>query len=832
MKKIGIIFGAFVVLILAAIVIIPLVVDVDKYRPEIVNAANQNLNGQLELGHLKLSLFGHIRVEVDGLSLKDAQGHDVVSVKDASFFLPFFPLLSGSPVVDLQLDSPSVNVVKNRAGKLNLMSLMKSAQNESAAAQPNTTAPSPAKPATSSQPTANAQAKPEAAQPQTAAKAQAPTATSAPVEIPAIAARARVGFALMHALVTYKDETSGLVTDLKDLNIVVKDLSLSRPSQVSVWSDFDTHMVKDGKKTLDVAGPGRIDLVFSPEVSGGKLSRFTLSGKADFDGLDISIPGTFEKKKGVAANVELAASGSDKEMNIEKADVNFFNAQVKTSGQITNLPLAPTVRCRVKSNDIELKSWSELIPMLREYELGGKMSLSAELGGPADKLTYQAKLVVDGLTAKAGKLKNQPRIDGQITLATDQIESMLITMHAPGNELKITGKMVSFKAPQIAIDVTSPGMDLDQLIDFQAPAAKTVEAIQLIRSAFAETEKAPPDMDAMLELIRENKMLAATTANVNFNFKMFKAKDIRMTDMIGKLYFKDLAAGLDNFNMKMFNGTIKATVSSQLRPKAPTYKFSANVNGLDLQEAIKSQMKMFQNTMTGKANFDIAGEGASFNPDPAKANLKAKGSMKVANAEFATLDVGKMVVDGVASALSGVSSKIPGLANKIKVPDRKSRYEMISADFGIQGGKFSAPNFVGKAIPNEGIDLKGTVQVGLKDQSLDAKFQIIDTYNWTHARDVSAPNLLGGEPVQHVLAENNKPFVLPVSAGCTMSKPCYSYGDSAAFIGKIVANNMAGGSKEAAKQKGLDILKKSLGGGGGGGKVPDIGGALKGLFGH
>ena len=226
-------------------------------------------------------------------------------------------------------------------------------------------------------------------------------------------------------------------------------------------------------------------------------------------------------------------------------------------------------------------------------------------------------------------------------------------------------------------------------------------------------------------------------------------------------------------------------------------------------------MAAFKNTMTGKANLEIAGEGASFNTVPAEENLKAKGSMKVTNAEFASIDVGKMVVGGIANALNGISSKIPGLVGKYNPPNVKSRYELISSDFGIQGGKFSAPNFVGKAVPNQGIDLKGSVTVGLKEQSLDAKFQIIDTYNLTHVKDLN-----GG-----LLCEKGKPFVMPVSAGCTLAKPCYSYADTASFIGKIVANNTVSN----LRQNGVDQLKKALGGGGG---APNIGGALKGLFGH
>ena len=67
LKKLAIGFGSFLLLILLAIIVIPFVVDVDKYRPQIVSAVNEQINGKLELGQLKFSLWGQIRVEVGGV---------------------------------------------------------------------------------------------------------------------------------------------------------------------------------------------------------------------------------------------------------------------------------------------------------------------------------------------------------------------------------------------------------------------------------------------------------------------------------------------------------------------------------------------------------------------------------------------------------------------------------------------------------------------------------------------------------------------------------------------------------------------------------------------
>src|SRR3989338_5965406 len=98
MKKLLIILGVIGGLLLAVIIITPFVVNVDDYRPKIVGIANEQINGKLELGKLTLSLWGQIKVKVDGFSLKVAKGHPIVSAKDVYFHIPFTSVLAGSPL--------------------------------------------------------------------------------------------------------------------------------------------------------------------------------------------------------------------------------------------------------------------------------------------------------------------------------------------------------------------------------------------------------------------------------------------------------------------------------------------------------------------------------------------------------------------------------------------------------------------------------------------------------------------------------------------------------------------------------------------------------------
>ncbi|MBY0371011.1 hypothetical protein K2X33_10010, partial [bacterium] len=87
-KRLGIFFAVCFGIMVIAAVVVPLIVDVDSFRPQIVEIANQNINGKVELGKLKLSLFGQIKIEVGGFAVQDSKGRNVLVSKDVYFHVP------------------------------------------------------------------------------------------------------------------------------------------------------------------------------------------------------------------------------------------------------------------------------------------------------------------------------------------------------------------------------------------------------------------------------------------------------------------------------------------------------------------------------------------------------------------------------------------------------------------------------------------------------------------------------------------------------------------------------------------------------------------------
>ncbi len=769
LKKLGVGVGVFFILILAAIITVPWMVDVDKYRPQMIDIANQNIRGKLDLGKLSLSLWGQVRIRVEGLNLLDAGGQPVLQVKDASFHLPFLSVLSGSPVLTFQMNQPNVFVVKNRAGKLNVMSLV--------------------------QPQSDPSAKSHSSQVgQSSAGGGGDAAAPA---LPGIATRARLGIELRSAQVTYKDEKTGMSTVLNDVNFKLKDLSLSHPIELESWADLD---FKWGQ-TAAIKGPftlkGKAQLAFHD----GKLDQMGMTAELDMDSVEISAPGIFDKKKGMKTRASVELNASEKEVQIAKAVVQFFNFEVQAEGRVSE----ESLRLSFKSNEVPLKPWSELLPMLKQYDLAGTAYLDASVSGTPAKPEYRSKIKITGLTAQAPQLKTQPKIDALVSVVTGQLDQVLVTMAAPGNDLKLQGKVTSFSPVRAQFEVSSTGMDLDQLYRFppkSPPSAAGKAEAESTEEKVGPSKTPAPDYDAMLAPLRENSALNTALVGIGIRMKSVKATGISISNIACQFTFKDLAAHMEQCGLKVFSGDIKAESHIQLRPKTPTYQWNAQVSGFDLNQAVESQMEAFKNTVTGKAQFAMKAQGMSFNPNPAIANLKASGNMRIDQARFATVDIAKMVNEGLSEAVDKLGEKVPAAKGKkvnVPLPKGGSQYEFFASDFVIDGGKFSAPHFEGKAVPNQGIDLKGTVTVGMKDRTLDTTWEVIDTYNLTRARDLSVEH--SGVKVDHILAEGDGAVHFPIHVGCTLKSPCYSYTEVGKALTQVALNNVGKAVGERAKQE-------------------------------
>jgi len=776
MKKIAAFFGVLIALVFGALIVIPLVVDVNQYRPQIVQVVNENISGKFELGKLSLNLWGGIHIGIDGLKLDDQKGNKVLSVKDASFDMSYGSIFTGAPLITLRMVQPEIQVLKNKEGKLNVMSIVK---------LPSGTAESKT------------------------------AETGKKIALPAMALNAHIGVSIENAKLIYKDETMALSNTIDQFNLRVKDFSLSRKTEIELWADLKTKMGTD----LTVAGPLKLFADLSPEISGAEFKGATVNATFNADDLEIAKGDLFVKKKGIPANFKFSGSLAQDNLKLKQAVMKFHNAEIDVSGEYSQTAGA---NINFEAKPVDLKPWSDLVPMLKEYELEGKVTLKGGAKGTPEALQYQAAINATGFSAKGPHLKAKPVINAEIQITTDRIEKISVAMKAPGNEMKLDGKMISFTKPQLNFTFTSSGMDLDQWVEFPKPDAKAGSKAEG-KSAGAEAAKA--DYDAMLEPLRKNEIAKNLVMNGSVSISFIKAMNVRISDIAAKIEMKNLVAGLTGLKMKMYDGVITGGFTTDLKPSNPTYSMNLSVNGFDMQKAVESQFQSFKNTIVGKLSTGLQGAGSSFNPDEAKKKLQMKGDFKIVNATFQSMDIAKMVNSALGDSIVKIASKLPALqGKKVNVPSNKeTRYELVSSQFTISGGYLEAPNFYAKAAPKSGIDIKGFTKMGLVDETLDAKWELIDNQHLVEPVNVS----IAGKTIVNTLAKGDKdPLILPITVGCKWSAPCPSYTATAEYLAGVAGGRLAKAAGEEVKSKVKsavqDAVKKAIGGGN----------PLKGLFGR
>jgi len=786
--------GGFVALLLVVMIIAPLVIDVDQYRPQIVRAANENINGKLEIGKLSLSLWGQIRIKVDGFKLSDQNGKDIITVRDAFFHIPFGSVISGSPVLTFKMTNPTLAIEKGSDGKLNLVKLAKATEGK----------------------------KEESS---AAGKAEdSGSGKSEPVAIPNIVAKAALGVEFRDATILYVDKKSEIDNKIDKFNILLKDISLSKPMQIKLWAEMDTKVGKN----LRVVGPFEMNGTFQVFLNKLDLEKYTLTFGANMDDISVGIPDVFVKAKGIPASFEMAGGGDLNTFNLKKFQVKFHNAVIDASGKAQGIgsKASPDLDFRVSSNEIDLGGWGKLVVPLREYELTGKMKMNASVSGPSAAMNYNAFLAVEKMTAKAPGLKVKPEINFMTKVKTDEVEKLTFTFSAPKNDLRFTGRITNLsKGPQGVFELASNGINVNELVDLPDPKkAKSAEKSAAGNSGAvgeasggkgaAGTTKIDPkdDLDLKLDPVRKNDFLKRTAGSLKVNVSSLQVYDIVIDKIASEMTFRDLVFAIKNFEFNVFRGNFKQAMSLDMKPMRPAYSFSSRIKNFDLKSAVTSQLELLKNTLFGVVTINADGKGSSFNPEMAKANLDMKGNLQVVDAKFTSIDVMKMTVDGINESIQKLGEKYPAIkkhkVNKLK--GKEGRYELIKSSFSLKSGKFKAPDFYAKAAKDNGVDLDGNTEVGIIDYSLFAKWWVVDRQNMTKARDIGIEEK--GIKIEHILAEKGKPVRFPVTVTGKLDSPKYGYGEVPGHFISVAAENTKGAAtskaKKAAGKKAAEVIKK------------------------
>lgn len=124
MKKLLIVIGALVVLVIAALLIAPMVIPVDTYKKEILAQVEKATGRQARIdGEFGISLFPTVKFTAGKFSLANAKGgkaSQMVTLEQLNVQVAVLPLISGNVVIDsFVLDKPVINLEVDAQGRPN-----------------------------------------------------------------------------------------------------------------------------------------------------------------------------------------------------------------------------------------------------------------------------------------------------------------------------------------------------------------------------------------------------------------------------------------------------------------------------------------------------------------------------------------------------------------------------------------------------------------------------------------------------------------------------------------------------------------------------------------
>ncbi|HYL94287.1 MAG TPA: AsmA family protein, partial [Terriglobales bacterium] len=126
MRKAAIIIGIIVAVIIGILLVAPLFLDVNQYRPQIQSELQQKLGRQVTLGELHLGLLPP-RVRVDNVSVSDDPHFSTgpfAQVQELDVSIALLPLLSKKvEVQSLTLQRPHIELVRNAQGVWNFSTI-------------------------------------------------------------------------------------------------------------------------------------------------------------------------------------------------------------------------------------------------------------------------------------------------------------------------------------------------------------------------------------------------------------------------------------------------------------------------------------------------------------------------------------------------------------------------------------------------------------------------------------------------------------------------------------------------------------------------------------
>lgn len=668
LKKIGIIFGVILGTLVLVLAAVPFFIDVDKQiRPKIVETIESVADVKADIGKLSLNLLWGVNIGIENLKLTENATKNVLfELKNAKLQIPYMSLLTGTLSVTLKTEQPIIRVTRFKDGSLNVSKIMKS------------------KPA------------------QQAQEESASSGSGAA----ALGSRLSFSTDIQKAQLLVNDQVTNFNFKIEDLDLKLNNVGINREFDVLVRTQLNV----DNKKDIRLAGSLSFDGTTEIRMGSSGFESILLDSELDLSAIEVKYAKLMNKSKDIPFVVQSKLQATSNDANIDHIKLKAGSFEVLVAGQVKNFA-QPELNLTVKSNDLDLSQWKAVVAPLKEFDMDGKLSLDLKATGSTAQPNLNGRFEFKNGSLKVAALK--PRVtDLNMTaeMSGQTIRFKNTGLKIGSSDMNLDGSVSNFAAPEIDLTVKSKLLNLDEMMPPTAPG-KTTAA----EPAGASAQDVGAMAAAPLAAARANPTLKNMDLKASARVQKLVVKNATVEDLTADAYFKGLILTIKNASLKTFEGTVKAFMQFDMSNPTPSYQMTADVSGIDINQAVVSQFKELDKAITGKANGNIIVSGVGLKTAQVKNNLKGSGKFNIKDGAWS----GAVPLKKIGERLS----KIPKAGDKLGGLKVDDRFKAFNVDFSIQNAAINIQKaLIDTMEANTAIEASGVVDF---DQNMKMKGNIL-----------------------------------------------------------------------------------------------------------
>ena len=583
LKWILMIGGTVLVLLIAAIILIPLLIDVNQYKSQIEAQVKDATGRPLKIGSdIDLSVFPWIGLALGDLHLGSPDGfggHAFLTVGRFEARVRLLPLLSREVEIKrIILENPRVALIRKKNGQTNW---------DFASAGP---------------PTAKETPRPEEKAP-------------SPDRDPALAALRAEEIAIRNGQLTYVDEANGQQQEIADLDLVLQDVSLDRPLRIQFATRFNGQPITmtgtvgpignppasqpigfdlalSALEELDLTVKGQAQDIQTQPAVALKIDVSTFSPRKLFERLGRSFPiATADPKALQSVAFSANLNGSTQGLKLGSGQITLDQSRIDFAAEAADFD-KPRIAVEAKADTIDLDRY--LPPAEQEnQEAAGPASSPPKSPGKETPVDYAPlrRLVLDARLDVAKLKINQARLQSIV--------------------LKIKGRDGRFQLEPFSADLYGGTALIEGLLDVtrrQPRSSVSLKLTDLLIGPFLE------------DVIQKDFLQGRLVTAIDLQFSGDRPETIRRSlNGKGRLTFNDGAiVGID------LAGMVRNLQAAFGAGKQPAEKPKTDFTELDIPFDLKngvfrtatSNMKSPLLRLLAKGQADLVKESLDFRINP------------------------------------------------------------------------------------------------------------------------------------------------------------------------------------------------------------------------